>query len=73
MRMSCRGKRGPLSSMRLEALRDGVEDYELLILLKAKNLKKAREICDSVVRSLTDYILDPSEFRKARLKLIQAL
>ena len=67
------GKRGPLSSIRLEALRDGIEDYELLILLKAKNLKKAREICDSVVRSLTDYTLDPSELRKARLKLIKAL
>lgn len=67
------GKRGPLSSLRLEALRDGVEDYELLKLLEKKDAKKAREICDSVVRSLTDYTLDPAEFRKARTRLIDAL
>jgi hypothetical protein len=67
------GPRGPLSSIRLEALRDGVEDYELLKLLEKKNPKKARAICDSIVRSLTDYTLDPAEFRAARLKLIEAL
>ncbi len=67
------GKRGPLISIRLEALRDGVEDYELLRILAKRDPKKARKICDSVVRSLTDYTLDPVEFRKARLQLIKAL
>lgn len=67
------GKSGPMSSIRLEALRDGVEDFELLKLLEKKDLKKARAVCDSVVRSLTDYTLDPSEFRKARMRLIKAL
>jgi len=67
------GKRGPLSSIRLEALRDGVEDYELLKLLGKKNPKKARRICDSVVRTMTDYTLDPAAFRAARMKLIEAL
>lgn len=67
------GKYGPLSSIRLEALRDGVEDFELLKLLEKKDLKKARAICDSVVRSLTDYTSDPGEFRKARARLIKSL
>lgn len=67
------GKRGPLSSIRQEAMRDGIEDYELLKLLEKKNPKLAREICDSVVRSLTDYSLDPAEFRKARARLIDEL
>jgi len=67
------GKSGPMSSIRLEALRDGVEDFELLKLLEKKDPKKARAICDSVVRSLTDYTLDPSEFGKARMRLIKAL
>lgn len=67
------GKYGPLSSIRLEALRDGVEDYELLKLLEKRDPKEARKICDSVVRSLTDYTLDPSQFRKVRLRLIDAL
>ena len=67
------GKRGPMSSIRLEALRDGVEDFELLKLLEKKDPKKARAICDSIVRTMTDYSLDPSEFGKARMKLIEAL
>lgn len=67
------GKAGPLSSIRLEAMRDGIEDYELLRLLEKKNPKLAREICDSIVRSLTDYTLDPAQFRKARAQLISAL
>ncbi|HET6456507.1 MAG TPA: glycoside hydrolase domain-containing protein [Armatimonadota bacterium] len=67
------GKRGPMSSIRLEALRDGVEDFELLKLLERKDPRKAREICSSVIRSMTDYTMDPNEFRKARAKLIRAL
>jgi hypothetical protein len=67
------GKRGPLSSIRLEAMRDGIEDYELLKLLEKKNPKLAREICDSIVQSLTEYSLDPAAFRRARGRLIAAL
>ena len=67
------GKLGPLSSIRFEAMRDGIEDYELLKLLEKKNPKLAREICDSIVKSLTDYSLDPLEFREARAKLVNAL
>jgi hypothetical protein len=64
---------GLLSSIRLEALRDGVEDYEMLRLLEKRNPKAARAICDSVVASWTEYVLDPAEFRAARAKLIRAL
>jgi len=67
------GPRGPISSIRFETLRDGVEDYELLKLLESKDPKKARKICDSIVRSLTDYTLDPAEFRKARAEIVKAL
>lgn len=67
------GKRGPLNSIRLEALRDGVEDFELLKLLEKKDPKAARRICDAVVKSMTDYTRDPAAFRKARMKLIKAL
>lgn len=67
------GKRGPISSIRFEALRDGVEDFELLKLLEKKDPKKARSIADSIVRSPADYVMDPAEFRKARGQLIQAL
>ncbi len=67
------GKFGPMSSIRFEAMRDGIEDYEMLKLLEKKNPKLAREICDSMVRSLTDYTLDPAQFRVARARLVSGL
>ena len=67
------GRRGPLSSIRLEAMRDGIEDFELLRLLQEKDTRAAKRICDSVVRSFTDYSLDPVALRAARLRLIKEL
>jgi hypothetical protein len=67
------GANGPLSSIRLEAMRDGIEDYELLKLLSKKHPAKAHGICDSVVKSFTDFTTDPVVFRAARGRLIQAL
>jgi len=62
-----------LDSLRYEAMRDGIEDYELLRLLAAKKPEEADAICRGVVRSLTDYTLDPAEFNKARHRLIEAV
>ncbi|MHB0998257.1 MAG: DUF4091 domain-containing protein [Armatimonadota bacterium] len=67
------GRRGPLSSIRLEAMRDGLEDFELLKLLAKKDPKKAEKISSSVIRTMTDYTIDPAEFRAARAELIKAL
>ncbi len=67
------GKYGPLASIRLEAMRDGIEDYELLRMLAAKDRRAAERICASVVRSMTDYTLDPAEFRKGRSRLLDEL
>ncbi len=67
------GPRGPLSSIRFEAMRDGIEDYELLKLLETRNPNLAHEIATSVVRTATDYTLDPDEFRSIREKMISAL
>lgn len=67
------GRFGPVRSIRLEAMRDGVEDFELLRMLSLSNKKKAQDICDSVVRSMTDYTLDPAEFRRVRTRLLDAI
>lgn len=67
------GKTGPLSSIRMEAMRDGIEDYELLRKLSESDAELAQEICSMVVKSMTDYSLDPDQFRKARLMLLEAL
>jgi len=67
------GKLGPLSSIRFEAMRDGIEDFEMLNELAQEHPDKAKAICDKIVRSMTDYTLDPKEFRAARLELLKAL
>lgn len=66
------GKHGLISSIRMEALRDGLEDYELLKIVAAKDPKKAKSICDSVIKTMTDYTVDPGVFRRARLRLLEA-
>ena len=62
-----------LDSMRYEAMRDGVEDFELLTLLAKKDRAKADEIANSIVRTFTDYERDEQSFRTQRLKLLEAL
>jgi len=64
---------GLLDSMRWEAERDGIEDYELLKILQAKNPKKAEEICSSLIHGFDKYNIDVNHFRAARLKLLEAL
>jgi hypothetical protein len=65
-------KRHSLDSIRYEAMRDGIEDYELLRILAEKDKAEADEICQMVVRSLTDYTLEPEEFGRVRRELLRA-
>jgi len=68
------GKSGPLDSIRFEALRDGVEDYEMLkLLLERGKVDEAVELCNLAVRSITEYVRTPKEFLSIRLKLIERL
>jgi glycosyl hydrolase family 123 len=64
----------PLSSVRLENVRDGFEDAELLLLLASENEKaEADRIGRSVAPSIDSYQKDPAAFAKARLELLTAL
>lgn len=67
------GKRGPISSIRFEALRDGVEDFEMLRLLQRKDPGTADKVMNCVMRSWTDYTLDPVHFHKARMQMLKQL
>jgi len=83
------GKDGPMNSIRWEASREGLQDYELFRLLaqKVKKVKdelgsgadfidenqRSDEICQSVVRSFTDYESDPPKLREARELLAQEI
>ncbi len=62
-----------LSSIRLEAMRDGIVDYELLSMLNEKNPAAAREICRQVVYEFDKYDVDISAFRAKRRRILELL
>jgi hypothetical protein len=61
------------SSIRFETMREGIEDYEMLIALTARDHAAAQQICASAVSSFTDYVRDPAAFRRIELRLLEAL
>jgi len=67
------GDDGPLSSIRFETLRLGVQDFELLKALEKIDPMKARSLAETVVKSLTEYERDVSNFNEARRKLLCSL
>jgi len=62
-----------VDSMRHEVMRDGVEDYELLVQLRQREAAQAGEIANKVIRTFTDYERDPAAFRAVRRELLAAL
>ena len=67
------GEKGPWLSARGETHRQGVEEYEMLTALAAKDKARADEICASVFRSFRDVEYDVMAFRAARRALLEAL
>jgi hypothetical protein len=65
------GAEGPLSSTRFEAHRIGIEDYELLRMLKKVDPAKAERIIAAQFRSYTDYSTDVAAYRAARKELLR--
>lgn len=54
------GVAGPVSSIRLECIRDGLEDFDYLTLLERQvGVARARQLIGRVVRSRTDYEKSP--------------
>lgn len=67
------GTDGPWSSIRLEAQREGCEDYELLRRLQARDAAAAAAVIAPAFRAFDDYTRDAAQFRAARRALLQAL
>lgn len=65
------GEDGPLSSVRLEAHRIGIEDYELLTILKEKNTELAAELINKLFRSYTDYSTSVKTYREVKKRLLK--
>ncbi|HKW99190.1 MAG TPA: DUF4091 domain-containing protein [Bryobacteraceae bacterium] len=60
------------SSLRLEAMRQGIEDYELLRALAQTQPEKAREIANQAISTPVDYVRDVPTFRKLERELLTA-
>lgn len=64
---------GYLSSLRLEASRDGIADYELLRMLQVKNPNLAQSIVNRIIISMRTYDTNISNFRNIRRELLESL
>jgi hypothetical protein len=62
-----------LSSIRLEAMRDGIEDYELLVALAKKDPETAEALATEVIPHINDYLHDWKAFREFHQRLLEAL
>ena len=79
------GVDGPISSLRLENFRDGIEDYDLLMTAQEAlkhsvgdaqlvgRLQEATEIPDDFVKGAFQYSTDPRKLQAHRRKLAEAL
>jgi hypothetical protein len=60
-----------LSSIRLEAMREGIEDYELLAALSKRDPQKAQRLAATAIPHISDYIRDVSQFRALERELME--
>jgi hypothetical protein len=58
------GTDGPLSSLRFEAHRKGIEDYELLEKLKTKNIDKHSRLIKKLFFDYTNYSLSIKKYKR---------
>lgn len=64
------GKNSVLSSIRLEAMREGIEDYELLVALAKTDPGKAKRLAREAIPNINDYVRDVAEFRRLQAQLL---
>jgi len=67
------GENEPWSSQRFEAHRIGMEDYELLKMLKDKDPSKAASITGKLFRAFDDYEKEVAQYRIVRKELLEYL
>jgi len=61
------------SSIRLETMLEGTEDYEMLMALKAKDPAVAERLGKEAIASFTDYVRSAEKFRQIERQLLGAL
>jgi len=68
-RLMYAGQDGPIASLRLANLRDGLEDYEYLKLAAQHDPAAAERLCDAVAHSFTEFTREPGQVRRVRAAL----
>lgn len=68
-----KGGPGIVESIRYEAMRDGIEDHELLSQLGEKDPEKAMELARRHILDFNRYNTDVKEFRRTRRELLEAV
>lgn len=67
------GYRKFYSSIRFEAMRDGIHDYELLKMLEKKDPQKAKEYANIFIRNFNEYDSNVTYFRYVRKAILEQL
>ena len=68
------GRAQPVSSIRLECIRDGLEDFDYLTMLERKaGVQKAKNLIGKLVRSRTEYERSPRRLELVRREIARAL
>jgi hypothetical protein len=64
-------KESVLSSLRLETMREGIEDYELLAALAKRNPDKAARLARTAIPHISDYVREVRQFRALERELLE--
>ncbi|WP_298653155.1 glycoside hydrolase domain-containing protein [uncultured Proteiniphilum sp.] len=67
------GYRKLYSSIRFEAMRDGIDDYQLLKMVERKDEKRAKRYADAIIFNFNDYEASVTSFRSVRKQILDFL
>ena len=67
------GKNGPLSSLRFESQRLGIEDYEILEILKSINPSKHSRFIKKLFINYTDYSLSINKYMRVKRRVLKSI
>lgn len=67
------GYRKLYSSIRFEAMRDGIDDYQLLKMVENKDAKRAKSFTDAIIFNFNDYEASVTSFRNIRKQMLDFL
>lgn len=67
------GYRKLYSSIRFEAMRDGIDDYQLLKMVERKDEERAKRYADAIIFNFNDYEASVTSFRSIRKQMLDFL